>query len=141
MGVLASQRDRTTTPPDATADHDRAPARAADDAIDLDVVAQIVRRAGLDCQVSPSSTALRARRPARGPAPWTVAAGICRGYPLTPLAFVGPTGSTRTRLLRDPDERHLAALIVLQAHRDDPHELLTHDEASASGLAANLVWT
>jgi hypothetical protein len=143
MGAVAPLRDRTTAHPDATPDHDRAPDHDVDDAIDLDLVAHIVRRAGLDCRVdegSPSSTVLRARKPARDPAPWTVAAGTCLSSPLTPLAFVGPTGSTRTRLLRDPDERRLAALIVLQALRDDPHELLTHEEASASGLAGNLVW-
>ncbi|WP_433502605.1 hypothetical protein ACQP04_22835 [Pseudonocardia halophobica] len=110
------------------------------DALDVELVAQIVRRAGLDCRIDGTSPfLLRARTAARDHAPWTVIAGTCHNHP-APRAFVGPAGSTRTRVLREPDERHLAALVVLQALRRDPHELLTHDEASASGLADNLIW-
>lgn len=112
------------------------------DTLDLDLVAHIVRRAGLDCRVdgTPATAALRARRADCGPASWTVVAGVCGAGPTTPVAFVGPTGSTSTRLVRDPDERHLAALVLLQALRDDPQEPFTHDEASASGLAVDLIW-
>ncbi|MHA6797714.1 hypothetical protein ACVGVM_30050 (plasmid) [Pseudonocardia bannensis] len=108
--------------------------------MDLQLVAQIVRRAGLDCRVdkTPSVTALHARRAMCDPA-WTVIAGTCNG-PSTPLAFIATTASTGRRLLRDPDERHFAALIVLQALRDNPHELLTYDEARAFGLADSLIW-
>ncbi|MCE3555667.1 hypothetical protein LWC33_30005 [Pseudonocardia sp. RS11V-5] len=107
--------------------------------VDLALVAEIVRRAGLDCRVDPAPPgALRARR-AHGPGPWTVSAGSCREA-TAPLAFVGPTGSSRTRLLRNPDERHLAALVVLQALRPDPDEPFTHDEAAACGLADDLIW-
>ncbi|MEU7811181.1 hypothetical protein [Pseudonocardia sp. NPDC049154] len=127
------------THPTATTDNGYATDRNVGK-IDLHLVAQIVRRAGLDCRVdtTPAAPTLHARKAMSDPA-WTVIAGTCND-PSTPLAFVGPTGSTRTRLLRDPDERHLAALIVLQAFRDDPHELLTHGEATASSLADNLIW-
>lgn len=130
------------TPSQDTTSHDRGPRRALHGRLDLELVAGIVRRAGLDCQVdgAPSSAVLRARKAARAPAPWTVVAGLCTDHPAGSLAFVGPTHCTRTRLLRDPDERRLAALVVLQGLREDPHELLTHDEASASGLADGLVW-
>ncbi|GAA4707073.1 hypothetical protein GCM10023215_54840 [Pseudonocardia yuanmonensis] len=108
--------------------------------IDLQLVAQIVRRAGLDCRVdkNPAATVLHARKAMDAPA-WTVIAGTCAD-PSTPLAFIGLTDSIRTRVVRDPDERHLAALIVLQVLRNNPHELLTYDEAAASGLADNLIW-
>lgn len=125
--------------PNATIDNDHATTQDVGE-IDLQLVAQIVRRAGLDCQVDKThaTTTLHARKAMGDPA-WTVIAGISSD-PSTPLTFIGPTDSTRTRLLRDPDERHLAALIVLQAQRDNPRELLTHDEATASGLADNLIW-
>lgn len=129
------------THPNVTTHHDGAPAQDGG-TLDLELVAHIVRRAGLDCRVEEASSprTLRARRTNRDPAPWTVTAGISRADPTTSLAFVGPAGSALTRLVRDPDERHLAALVVLQAHRDDPEELFSHDEASASGLAIDLVW-
>jgi hypothetical protein len=109
--------------------------------IDLDMVAEIVRRAGLDCRVDPhTSEVLLARRTASRPGPWTVTAGTFSSAATRSRAFVGPADSTRTRVLRTPDERHLAALVVLQALRDDPRELLTHDEAAACGLADDLNW-
>jgi hypothetical protein len=109
--------------------------------VDLELVAEIVRRAGLDCRVDPPHPpgALRARRPGRDAAKWTVSAGSCSATAV-PLAFVGPTDSPRARLLRNPDERHLAALVVLQALREDPDELFTQDEATACGLAEDLIW-
>ncbi|ODU04374.1 MAG: hypothetical protein ABS81_10770 [Pseudonocardia sp. SCN 72-86] len=119
--------------------HDEQPP-TPDTPIDLNLVAEIARRAGLDCRLdNQSPAAVHARRAGCGAAAWTVSAGICTDTAV-PLAFVGPTNSPRTRLLRNPDERHLAALIVLQALRDDPEELLTHDEAAACGLADGLMW-
>ncbi|MFC5948255.1 hypothetical protein ACFQH9_08200 [Pseudonocardia lutea] len=117
--------------------HDLTPPGAA---IDLELVAEIVRRAGLDCRPDPHRNgALRARRAARDSGTWTVSAGRCGGTE-APLAYVGPAGSPRARLLRNPDERRLAALVVLQALREDPDELVTHDEAIVCGLADDLVW-
>lgn len=119
--------------------HDEEPP-SPDAPINLDLVAEIVRRAGLDCHVDRHSPgALRARKAGRDPAAWTVNAGSYSDTAVS-LAFVGPTSSPRTRLLRNPDERHLAALIVLQALRDDPEELFTYDEAIACGLADDLMW-
>lgn len=134
--------NQTMTHPNVTTHHDRSPAPAAGATLDFELVALIVRRAGLDCQVEEASSPpiLLARRTNCDPAPWTVTAGTCLAGPTTSLVFVGPAGAARTRLVLDPDERHLAALVVLQAHRDDPEELFSHDEASAAGLAVDLVW-
>ena len=129
FGTGRDQHDDEPTSPDTSAP------------VDLELVAKIVRRAGLDCRVDPhhSPGALRARRLDRDGAVWTVSAGRCSDTGV-PLAFVGPTASSRARPLRNPDERHLAALVVLQALREDPGELFTHDEATACGLADDLIW-
>jgi hypothetical protein len=113
----------------------------AQNALDLDLVAHIVRRAGLDCRIDgdPTVTVVRARRADCTSSAWTVVAGVCGTGPAPPLAYVGPAGSASTNVVRGPDERHLAALVVLQALRAAPHELLTHDEASASGLGVDLI--
>lgn len=105
---------------------------------DLELVAVIVRRAGLDCRTDGDPRGhLRARRTDRGPGSWSVIAGRCPAP--TQGAFVGPVGGSWTWQLRDTDERRLAALVVLQALRDDPTEPFTHDEATACGLADGLV--
>ncbi|GAA4843921.1 hypothetical protein ACFQ34_06860 [Pseudonocardia benzenivorans] len=113
--------------------------------LDLELVAEIVRRTGLACRVTAPATALRASRVGADGTSWTVTADVVTGDPTAggdagPLAFVGPAGSPVSRVLRAPDERRLAAVVVLQALRRSPDELLTHDEARAAGLADDIVW-
>lgn len=109
--------------------------------IDLHLVAEIVRLAGLQCQVEHHPVALLRARPAGNRSgSWTVAAGSCQNADATFLAFVGPAHAKRTRLLRTADERQLAALIVLQALRDNPDEPISHEEAAACGLSDGLIW-
>ena len=108
-------------------------------ALDLALVVEIARRAGIRCDLAEAGrdTVVRAV-PNVGAARWTVHAGVRpdpdggRSWEL----FVGPPGSERFRHVRDADERHLAALLVAQALASDPTRPLADDEISALGLGA-----
>lgn len=111
------------------------------DQIDFQLVAEIVRLAGLDCRVERRpAEVLRARPIASRSDLWTVTAGSSRSTDAPRRAFVGPVGSTSVRLVRIADERHLAALVVLQAFRENPDEPLTYDEVAACGLVEGVIW-
>ncbi|GAA1394659.1 hypothetical protein GCM10009613_43090 [Pseudonocardia kongjuensis] len=100
---------------------------------DLELVASIVRRAGLDCVVEGTGPQrrLRARRPGgRGP-------GVSAGW-TGRTGWVGPDGARHR--VPDPDPRGLAAVVVAQALHPDPARPLTHAEAGACGLAGALLW-
>jgi hypothetical protein len=107
---------------------------------DLALVAQIVRRAGVHCVLERpdggAATLLAEPREAGDRVHWTVRATLhdARGG-RAGHACVGPNHAHgRAVRLRDPDERHLAALIVAQALRADPDEALTADEVDVLGL-------
>ncbi|GAY08222.1 hypothetical protein [Pseudonocardia sp. N23] len=105
----------------------------------LELVAEIVRRAGLDCRSDPDDDdVVLARRPAPANGPWTVRAGWCADDSGA-RAFVGPADGHRARLVRSRNSRSLAALILVQALRDDPDELVSLGEAAACGLAGHLL--
>jgi hypothetical protein len=125
-------------------DAPRAPllaATAAATGLDLHLVAWIVQQAGVRCVLetpagSPA-TLLAEPRHHRGRTDWTVrATGIgAHGRTRCDHVCVGPNNDRSTTVrVSGPDERHLAALIVAQALRDDPDETLTRDEVAALGL-------
>ncbi len=121
-------------------DAPRAPLPAAT-GLDMHLVARIVQLAGVRCVLetpdgSPA-TLLAEPRHRSGRTHWTVrATGIgAHGRDRCEHVCVGPNNDRSTAVrVSGPDERHLAALIVAQALRDDPEETLTRDEVAALGL-------
>lgn len=75
---------------------------------------------------------------------WTVRAGR---YPQRDTIhegaayYVGPADRTRgVRVARPPDERYLASLILAQALRADPRQLMPFEEIKALGLGTGMIW-
>ncbi len=103
---------------------------------DLQLVVEIVHRAGLDCELVRRQNAhpvIRAR-PSSSRA-WTARAGLCSADPRHPAGpFVGPADSPQRRLLHEPDERQVAALVIAQALHPDPSTIVSSEEVSALGL-------
>ncbi|GAA5134838.1 hypothetical protein [Pseudonocardia adelaidensis] len=110
--------------------------------LDMNLVASIVRRAGVRCRVETPDDAttliLAEPRHLNGRMRFTVRATWARGHGRDggDHVCVGPNddGGTAVRLVA-PDERHLAALVVAQALRVEPEETVTPDEVAALGLA------
>jgi hypothetical protein len=123
-------------------DAPRAPllaATATATGLDLHLVARIVQQAGVRCVLetpddSPA-TLLAEPRHRRGRTDWTVRATGVGAHGRCDHVCIGPNNDRSTAVrVSGPDERHLAALIVAQALRDDPEETLTRDEVAALGL-------
>jgi len=114
-------------------------------ACDLHLVVEIVRRAGIACEIveqPDASPLIRARSPDSTSTAWTVHAGRYPTDPDRPAgAFVGPADSTRVRTLRDPDERRIAAHVVAQALHRDPTTVVGCDELGALGLTPAVLST
>lgn len=113
--------------------------RAAD--LDMNLVAWIVQLAGVRCSLETpddSTTAILAEpRLQNGQMHWAVRATRIRAPDRDRCdhVCVGPNDDRRMAMrISEPDERHLAALIVAQALRVDPEETLTFDEVEALGL-------
>lgn len=105
-------------------------------ACDLQLVVEIVHRAGLVCELDERQNAhplIRARPRASNSTAWTAHAGLCSADPRAG-AFVGPADSPQPRLLREPDERQIAGLVIAQALHRDPSTVVSYDEVRALGL-------
>jgi hypothetical protein len=113
--------------------------------VDMALVARIVGRAGVRCVLEepvPGMPTILAEP--RGRAGWAVRATLSAHREHAYLAWVGPNdgdgdgdggGDGGAALcVPEPDERHLAALIVAQSLRADPAQALTVDEIDALGL-------
>lgn len=112
---------------------------------DLQLVVEIVQRAGLVCELVRRPDAhpvVRARPRASGSTAWTVRAGLCSAGSRRPAeAFVGPADSPQRLLLREPDERRLAALVIVQALHPAPSTVVSCDEVEALGLSGAALCT
>ncbi|WP_028922219.1 hypothetical protein [Pseudonocardia acaciae] len=110
-------------------------ARPSCQGIDLDLVAWLVRTAGLACET------YRARAGA------LVRAGTAHRWTATLSSdhtgrlYLGPEDADESvpARLASRDERQIAALIVAQARLRDPGRALSSDEIGALGLAGMLV--
>jgi hypothetical protein len=109
--------------------------------LDMDLVSRIVRQAGIDCLLqSPddrTTVILAEPRPRGGRTRFTVRATRIRAdvHGGRDHVSVGPNDARRTAMhVPEPDERHLAALILAQALRVEPDEMVTVDEIRALGL-------
>jgi hypothetical protein len=99
---------------------------------DLDLVAEIVRRAGLDCRVEGAA-----------PDRWVRARCVGEDGPGVLVGadgWIGPASSARRRRVRHLDARRLAAIVVAQTLLPDRSDVLTHAEAGACGLTDALCW-
>ncbi len=113
--------------------------RSAD--LDMNLVAWIVQLAGVRCSLETpddSTTAILAEpRLQNGQMHWAVRATRIRAPDRDRCdhVCVGPNDDCRIAMrIVEPDERHLAALIIAQALRVNPEETLTFDEVEALGL-------
>lgn len=113
------------------------PAPADPAPIDLALVAEILRRAGLGCPppAAGATTITAHRHDTDGPRR-PVTAGLTGNGQV----FVRAAGSPEGRLLRAPEERDLAALVLLQALRAEPARPVGYDEARAGGVAQHVLW-
>ena len=109
--------------------------------LDMNLVAWIVERAGVRCLLETpddsTTTLLAEPRLRKGQTRWTVRATRVRASDRDrgDHVCVGPNNDGRTAMrVLEPDERHLAALIVAQALRVEPDETLTFGEVEALGL-------
>jgi hypothetical protein len=109
--------------------------------LDMNLVAWIVERAGVRCLLETpddsTTTLLAEPRLRKGRTHWTVRATRVRAPDRDRCdhVCVGPNADGRTAMrVMEPDERHLAALIVAQALRVEPDETLTFGEVEALGL-------
>ena len=109
--------------------------------LDMDLVARIVQLAGVRCVLEKAddvtATILAEPRRESGRTYWTVRATRTRSQDRdrSDRFCVGPNDATSTAVrVSEPDERHLAALIVAQALRAEPAETLSYDEVKALGL-------
>ena len=107
----------------------------------MKLVARIVERAGVQCvleTVDDGMTAILAEpRTMNGQTQWVVRATRIRAYggERCNHVCVGPNSDSQTAIrVLEPDERHLAAIIVAQALRHKPEEMLTFAEIEALGL-------
>jgi hypothetical protein len=117
-------------------------------ALDLDLTADIVRRAGLECTISGTGPHrhLRARRPHPDALTATHSPPQAHDGDSDTVAdaegWVRSGGAGSGRRVRRPDARRVAATVIahtLLPHRDRDRPL-THAEARACGLAEDLCW-
>jgi hypothetical protein len=109
--------------------------------LDMSLVARIVQQAGVRCLlVTPddSTTVILAEpRLQNGETHFTVRATRIRAHDRNRCDHlcVGPNNDRRGAMrILEPDERHVAALIVAQALRVNAEETVTFDEVEALGL-------